>query len=100
MPHAQDPPVFEYVITPQRQRRRWRWELWEGAVLRAAGWHVSAVRAQLAVRVAASRHAHERLGLHPHPAALRRHPAAPLAATVRVGSGAAACVLTPRVAAA
>ena len=45
--------------------RRWRWELWNGAQLLAAGWRVSALHAQRAVRVHALRYAHRLHGLHP-----------------------------------
>jgi hypothetical protein len=45
--------------------RRWRWELWHGAQLLAAGWRVSALHAQRAMRVHALRYAHRLHGLHP-----------------------------------
>ncbi len=48
--------------------RRWRWELWHGPQLLAAGWRLNALHAQRAVRVHAVRHAHRLHGLHPlHP---------------------------------
>jgi hypothetical protein len=45
--------------------RRWRWELWSGAQLLAAGWRMSALHAQRAVRVHALGYAHRLHGLHP-----------------------------------
>jgi hypothetical protein len=45
--------------------RRWRWTLWHGGRLLAAGWRVSAPHAQRAVRVHALRYAHRLHGLHP-----------------------------------
>ena len=45
--------------------RRWRWELWSGNLLLAAGWRVHPLHAQRAVRVRALRHAHRVHGLHP-----------------------------------
>jgi hypothetical protein len=45
--------------------RRWRWELWNGAQLLAAGWRVSALHAQRAMRVHALRYVHRLHGLHP-----------------------------------
>ena len=45
--------------------RRWRWELWSGAQLLAAGWRLNGLHAQRALRVRALRHAHRVHGLHP-----------------------------------
>ncbi len=45
--------------------RRWRWELWHGPQLVAAGWRVTAPHAQRALRTHASRYAHRLHGLHP-----------------------------------
>ncbi len=44
--------------------RRWRWELWHGPRLLAAGWRVSAIHAQRAIATHALRHAHRVLGVH------------------------------------
>ncbi len=99
-----DLPVFEYameLLPPGRLGpRRWRWELWEGDRLLAAGWHPAARCAHQALRVAASRRAHERVGLVP----LRpeRAVAAVSTTTPRIGAtyaldcGAVGCVLRPR----
>ena len=45
--------------------RRWRWELWNGAQLLAAGWRLHPLHAQRALRMRALRHAHRVHGLHP-----------------------------------
>jgi hypothetical protein len=45
--------------------RRWRWELWHGQHLLAAGWRLSVLHAQRALRGHALRYAHRLLGLHP-----------------------------------
>lgn len=45
--------------------RRWRWELWHGPRLIAAGWRLSVLHAQRALRNHALRHAHRVHGLHP-----------------------------------
>lgn len=48
--------------------RRWRYELWHGPQLLAAGWRMSALHAQRALHVQALRYAHRLHGLHPlHP---------------------------------
>ena len=59
----EEPPVFTYAVEPLRGRRRWRWELWDGPTLAAAGWNVTSRHAELAVRTAAAARAHEQLGL-------------------------------------
>jgi hypothetical protein len=54
------------VLPPGRVAfRRWRWELWRGPQLLAAGWRTSALQAQRALRAHASRYAHRLHGLHP-----------------------------------
>jgi hypothetical protein len=65
-------PVFQYAVEPLRGRRRWRWELWDGSTLLAAGWHPSSRHAELAVRTAAATRAHERLGLRVLRPAIKR----------------------------
>ena len=45
--------------------RRWRYELWHGPQLLAAGWRLSALHAQRAVGAHALRYAHRVHGLHP-----------------------------------
>ena len=97
----QDGPVFDYALHPLPPGRvgfrRWRWELWEGTLLLASGWRVTPHDAERALRTAASRRAHERIGLrvlHPgHARAVDRFvPGLP----VRLDCGAVACVLVPR----
>jgi hypothetical protein len=60
---------FSYVIHElPRDRipfRRWRFELWHGARLEAAGWRTSERDALRALRRHASRVAHAVFGLHP-----------------------------------
>ena len=96
-------PVFTYameLLPPGRLGpRRWRWELWDGAALLACGWRLSPRDAERALRTAASRRAHERLGVR----ALRPDRSEALdrflpGATVRVDCGIATCVLAPRAA--
>ena len=68
-----EPPEFEYaieVLPPSRIGRRWRYELWQGASLLAAGWRLSPLSAERAVRVAALRRVHARKGVVPLPSAL------------------------------
>jgi hypothetical protein len=77
--------------------RRWRWELWHGPALVAAGWRLSPSHAERALRTAASRMAHRLLGVH----ALRpdqTHAASGFAphGVVDVDCGAVACRLVPR----
>ena len=77
--------------------RRWRWELWRGSWLIASGWRTSPRAAERAICAAASRTAHESLGVQ----VLRPEQARPLAplgagATVRVDCGSVTCVLAPR----
>jgi hypothetical protein len=45
--------------------RRWRYEVWHGPLLLAAGWRTGLLHAQRAVRSHAVLHAHRIHGLHP-----------------------------------
>lgn len=45
--------------------RRWRWELWHGPRLLAAGWRLSPLQAQRALGSYAFRYVHRLHGLHP-----------------------------------
>lgn len=79
--------------------RRWRWELWSGATLLASGWRTSERHAERALRTAAARVAHAKLGLHP----LRPEEAVAGGSFVsglptRVQCGAVSCLLLPRAA--
>jgi hypothetical protein len=95
-----EPPVYRYTIEPMppsRLGRRWRWTLFHGDRLLAAGWRLSERRALQGLRTAAARAAHEALGvkvLRPD----RTWPDVPFlpGATVRLQAGAVACVLAPR----
>ena len=77
--------------------RRWRWELWEGATLLAAGWRLTREHAERALRTNASARSHARLGLRP----LRPEQATAVGrflspAPVRVELGSVVCLLVPR----
>jgi hypothetical protein len=99
-----DGPRFAYALHPLPPNRvglrRWRWELWHGAALLAAGWRLSQDHAERALCTAASRRGHAQLGLHP----LRPERAADASGTAGLGAGAAVrldcgafeCVLVPR----
>jgi hypothetical protein len=96
-----DPPEFEYVVEPlppSRVGRRWRWQLWRGDRLLAAGWNLGERRAHRALRTAASRAAHDLAGVVPlRPDRITADP--PLligAGRVRVAGEAATCLLVPR----
>jgi hypothetical protein len=45
--------------------RRWRWELWHGPQLLAAGWRLGVLHAQRALGAHAVRYAHRLHGVHP-----------------------------------
>jgi hypothetical protein len=92
---------FEYDLRPlplgRFTFRRWRWELWRGAVLRASGWRTTPFDAQRALRTAASYWAHDEIGLTPiRPEHSRARDRFVPGATVRIDCGAVACVLLPR----
>jgi hypothetical protein len=100
VPPVAEPPVYRYtieVMPPSRLGRRWRWTLFSGDRLLAAGWRLSERRAVQGLRTAAARAAHEALGLK----VLRPDrtwsdsPFLP-GTTVRLESGPVACVLAPR----
>jgi hypothetical protein len=57
-----------YPLPPGRMPfRRWRWELWHGAQLVAAGWRLGRADASRALRLYASDHAHRLFGLQAPP---------------------------------
>lgn len=75
---------------------RWRWELWQGAWMLAAGWCTAPAAAQRALLRAASRRVHELRGVR----ALRPEHARPLerlhpARSTRVDTGIGLCLLVP-----
>jgi hypothetical protein len=76
---------------------RWRWELWHGSNLVAAGWRLSRADAGRALRVQAAEFGHRLFGLPAPP----RDPRAGRGdlrpgATERLAIGAISCVLVPR----
>ncbi|MEA2459543.1 MAG: hypothetical protein QOC95_2515 [Thermoleophilaceae bacterium] len=77
--------------------RRWRWELWHGARLVRCGWRLSPADAERALRTAASRRAHELIGVRPlRPERTRASGSFATGSSVRVDCGAVTCVLVPR----
>jgi hypothetical protein len=55
-----------HLLPPGRTAfRRWRWELWHGSQLLAAGWRLNVRHAQRALRLHALRYVHRLHGLHP-----------------------------------
>jgi hypothetical protein len=92
---------FSYALHPlppgRLPFRRWRWELWHGATLVAAGWRLSRPQAGRALRLNAAEFGHRLFGL---PAPPREHPEAhgdlrPGAAE-RLAIGPITCLLVPR----
>jgi hypothetical protein len=76
--------------------RRWRFELWHGARLEAAGWRSTERDAARALATHASRVAHAMFGLRPPAADAAGGPALRPGATVRMEHGATAFALVPR----
>jgi hypothetical protein len=77
--------------------RRWRWELWHGPKLLAAGWRLNPVHAQRALRAHALRYAHRLHGLHLlHPEAGVSSDGMWPGAPIALGTGDVRVVLTPR----
>lgn len=84
-----------YELPPGRLPfRRWRWELWHGARLEAAGWRLTQRDAARALRMHGSRVGHRLFGLRPPPEETREPDFGPGAA-VRVRHGAVAFALLP-----
>jgi hypothetical protein len=75
--------------------RRWRWELWHGARLEAAGWRLSERDAARALRLHGSRVGHRLFGLTPPSEDARSIPGFRPGALVRVSHGAVAFALVP-----
>lgn len=96
----QDEPVFSYAIEPLPPSpvgRRWRWRLYRGEHLLAAGWHYGQRQALGALRTAASRAMHELAGitaLRPERATTEERFLPGM--TVRLTCGALRCLLAPR----
>jgi hypothetical protein len=77
--------------------RRWRFELWHGARLEAAGWRTTERDAARALRTHGSRVAHAMFGLRPPPGGSgATGPAFSSGSAVRVHDGGIAFSLVPR----
>lgn len=89
--------VFDVLPPGRLPFRRWRYELWHGAMLLASGWRTSERAAERALRTAASRSVHGMLGLHPlRPEATAVPGGFRAGAPARVDCGAVTCLLVPR----
>jgi hypothetical protein len=101
VPPTSDLAAFAYALHPLPPSRvgvrRWRWELWHGAALVAAGWRLSQHHAERALCAAASRRGHAMLGVHPlHPDRAAAGPGLAEGAAARLDCGSFTCVLVPR----
>ena len=90
--------VFRYAIEELAPGkfpfRRWRWELWHGSTLEAAGWRVTERDASRALRFHASRVGHRLFGLR-HGETARSMPTFMPGESVRARHGAIAFTLAP-----
>jgi hypothetical protein len=92
---------FSYALYPLPPGRlpfgRWRWELWHGATLLAAGWRLSRPQAGRALRVQAAAFGHRLFGL-PAPGRdqLAAHGDLRPGTTERLAIGPISCALVPR----
>jgi hypothetical protein len=97
-----DAPTFQYDLQMlPRGRftfRRWRYELWHGATLRACGWRTSPQAAERALQRSAAYWTHLLEGAGAAPAEVPTVPRGrfALGATVEIDFGAVGCVLAPR----
>src|SRR4029079_8752001 len=86
-----------HVLPPGRLPfKRWRWELWHGATLVAAGWRLSRPQAGRALRASAAEFGHRLFGL---PAPPREHADGPdlrPGRAERLAIGSINCQLGPR----
>jgi hypothetical protein len=92
---------FAYALHPLPPGRfgfrRWRWELWHGARLLAAGWRVQRPDAAHALRTYATEFAHEVFGLRPPARDRAARPQDLIPGVVaRVEAGGVSFVLAPR----
>jgi hypothetical protein len=77
--------------------RRWRFELWHRGLLLRTGWRISPHDAERALRTAASRRAHDVIGVKPlRPENTRAPGRFKPGATITLDCGAVTCVLVPR----
>ncbi len=83
--------------SPPLRSERWRWELWHGTTLIAAGWRLSRPQAGRALRVRAAEFGHRLFGL-PVPAPDLHAAGGDLrpGAAERVTIGSVTCLLVPR----
>jgi hypothetical protein len=92
---------FSYALHPLPPGRlpfkRWRWELWHGSTMVAAGWRLSRPLAARALRVHAGEFGHRLFGL-PVPDRERLAGAGDLrpGAAERLAIGSITCLLVPR----
>jgi hypothetical protein len=87
-----------YPLPPGRMPfRRWRWELWHGSSLIAAGWRLARADAGRALRVHAAEHGHRLFGLPAPPRDPKsgRGDLAP-GSTERLAIGSITALLVPR----
>ena len=76
--------------------RRWRWELWHGSRLEAAGWRLTRRDAERALHARAARIGHAIFGLRPpRPDVIARAPELRPGTAIRVELGAVAFTLRP-----
>jgi hypothetical protein len=92
---------FGYLLHPLPAGRfgfrRWRYELWHGNHLEAAGWCTTRRAAERALRRHATRVGHALFGLEPSDAAIAAGEGEiPLGASVRLEVGAVTLTLVPR----
>jgi hypothetical protein len=92
---------FSYALYPlppgRLPFRRWRWELWHGANLLAAGWRLARPDAGRALRSHAADFGHRFFGLAaPAGAALPARRDLVPGASERLAIGAISCTLVPR----
>src|SRR3954468_10190655 len=76
--------------------RRWRWELWHGPRMLAAGWRGSERDAGRAICTYAARVRHRLFGLPAPPRDAHRDESISPGATRRLALGPVTCVLVPR----
>ncbi len=91
--------TYELRLLPRGRLtfHRWRYELWHGPQLLAAGWRLSALQAQRALRAHAITYVHRRHGLHLlHPDRVAAPDAPWSGRRVAVQSGDLRVTLTPR----
>lgn len=87
-----------YALPPGRfPFKRWRWELWHGANLLAAGWRLSRPDAGRALRLYAAEHGHRLFGLPvpPREDGMARGDLKP-GTTERLAIGSITALLVPR----